>query len=102
ALDHMLDGRTREVVQFSLISALLNGTVNRFFYAHVKREHGEDLMFLVDPAQDEQVALLRGGRQGQKVRVVSRFKWAADRGDSAAVVDPASDPFTLKAVRVEA
>ena len=53
-------------MQSSLIGALLNGTANRFFYAHVKRGHGEDLMFLVDPAQDEQIALLRGGRQGRR------------------------------------
>jgi hypothetical protein len=102
ALDHVLDSRTREVVQSSFISALLNGTGNGFFYAHLKREHGEDLMFLVDPAQDEQVALLRGGRQGRKVRIVSQFRWAADRSDSAAVVSPASEPFALGPVRVEA
>ena len=102
ALDHVLDGRTREVVQSSLISALLNGATNGFFYGHVKREHGEDLMFLVDPARDEQVTLLRGGRQGRKVRVVSQFKWAADRSDSSAAVDPASNPFALGTVRVEA
>ncbi len=107
ALDHVLDGKAREVIQSSLIDALLNGTVNGFFYAHVKRERGEDLMLMVDPAQDEQVVLLRGGRQGRKVRIVSQFPRAAARSDSspaatAAAAIPHGDPFTLGGVRVDA
>lgn len=88
ALDRVLDGGQREVVQPTFVTALLNDEANGFFYAHVKREHGEDLMFKVDPGQDEQVELLRGGRQGEKVQVVSQFKWAQAASDSAATADP--------------
>jgi hypothetical protein len=112
ALDHLLDGKRREVVQSSLIKALLNGAVNGFFYVQVKRERGEDLMLKVDPGLDEQVELLRGGRQGRKVRIVSQFRQAADRTGDAASPDtiapsPAArsataDPLALDGVRVEA
>src|SRR5207249_5790883 len=65
ALDRLVDGR--RVVQPTLITAVLNAEANGFFYAHIKRERGEDLMFVVDPAEEEQIALLRGGREGRKV-----------------------------------
>ncbi len=100
ALDHLVDGR--RVVQPTLITALLNGDVNAFFYAHVKRERGEDLMFVIDPAQEEQVELLRSGREGQKVQVVSEFKRAEDLKDTTTAVPGGRDAFKLEAYRIEA
>ena len=66
ALDHLVDGQ--DVLQPTLIATLLNGDGAGSFYAHVKREQGEDLMFSIDPREAEQVSLLRGGREGSKVR----------------------------------
>src|SRR5207302_1423233 len=88
AIDHLVDGR--RVVQPTLITALLNGDTNGFFYAHVKREHGEDLMFVVDPDDDEQVSLLRGGREGLKVQTVAEFRRAEDLRDTT-TTDPARE-----------
>jgi hypothetical protein len=76
ALDHLVDGR--EIVQPTLIAALMNGEPDGFFYAHVKRGHGEDLMFVVDPRGEEQVSLLRGGREGRRVQVISEFRRAEE------------------------
>ena len=100
AIDHLVDGR--RVVQPTLITALLNGDTNGFFYAHVKREHGEDLMFMVDPDDDEQVSLLRGGREGLKVQTVAEFRGAEDLKDTT-TTDPArGQAFKLVAYRIEA
>jgi len=75
ALDRLVDGR--QSLQPTLITALLNGDDTGFFYAHVKREQGEDLILVVDPDDEEQVQLLRGGRlEGQKVQAISTFKRA--------------------------
>src|SRR5213082_1367982 len=100
AIDHLVDGR--RVVQPTLITALLNGDTNGFFYAHVKREHGEDLMFVVDPDDDEQVSLLRGGREGLKVQTVAEFRRAEDLRDTT-TTDPArGQAFKLVAYGIEA
>lgn len=100
AIDHLVDGR--QVVQSTLITALLNGDTNGFFYAHVKREHGEDLMFMLDPDDDEQVSLLRGGREGQKVQVVAEFRRAEDLHDTT-TADPArGQTLKLVAYRIDA
>src|SRR5207244_3047014 len=67
-----------------------------------KREHGEDLMFMVDPGRDEQVSVLRGGREGEKVQVVSEFRRAEDVNDTT-TADPARhDALKLEAYRIEA
>src|SRR5207253_1116652 len=55
ALGRLLEGRSHESESSTLMSGLLNGYVNGFFYGHVKRAHGEDLMFQVDPEQPEQI-----------------------------------------------
>jgi hypothetical protein len=95
AVTHLVDDRAHELLQPTLSDALLNGWATGFFYAHVKREHGEDLMVLVDPAQGEQVELLRGGKlEGQKVQIVSQFR--------AATPDTAGTPLALQADRIEA
>jgi hypothetical protein len=81
ALDRLIDGGTRQTDP-TLMSALLNGDANGFFYAHVKRPRGEDLMFEVDPFQMEEIALLRRGRLGQKTQTVSQFQRAEDLADT--------------------
>ena len=43
ALDRLLDGRSWETESSTLMSALLNGNVNGFFYGRIRREQGEDL-----------------------------------------------------------
>ncbi len=100
ALDRLVDGR--QALQPTLITALLNGGDNGFFYAHVKREEGEDLMFVVDPQDEEQIQLLRGGRlEGQKVQSISTFKRAEERSDSAPLPE-GHDEFKLDGYRIEA
>ena len=100
AIDHLVDDR--RIVQPTLMADLLNGDTNGFFYAHVKRERGEDLMFVVDPADEEPTQLLRGGREGEKIQVVAEFGRAADQNDTTAEVPETRDPFRLAASRVEA
>ena len=100
AIDHLVDGR--QVVQPTLITTLLNGDANGFFYAHVKREHGEDLMFMMDPDDDEQVSLLRAGREGQKVQVVAEFRRAEDLHDTTTADPERGQALKLVAYRIEA
>jgi len=100
AIDRLVDGR--RVVQPALMKALLNGDTDGFFYAHVKREHGEDLMFMVDPGDDEQVSVLRGGREGEKVQVVSEFRRAEDVNDTTTAEPARHDALKLDAYRIEA
>src|SRR2546430_16889021 len=59
-------------------------------------------MFVVDPGQDEQIELLRGGREGQKFQVVSQFKGADDLKDTTAALPGRRDAVTLEAYRIEA
>jgi hypothetical protein len=99
-VDHLLDDR--RVLQPTLMGALLNGETNGFFYVHVKRERGEDLMFVVDPEDEEPVQLLRGGREGAKVQVVAEFKRAEDLSDTAAAAPEGRWDFKLQAYQVEA
>ena len=102
AVDHLIEGREHNV-QPTLMSALLNGHTNGFFYAYVKRQHGEDLIFEVDPEQGEQVLLRRGGRlDGQKVQTVAQFPLAADLGDSEPVGNAERNPLKVEAYRIEA
>jgi Peptidase family M1 domain len=101
ALDHLTEGQGR-YVHPALMAALLNGDVNGFFFAYVKRAQGEDLMFEIDPEKGEQVLLLRGGRlTDQKVQAVCQFPTAADLGDSVPVADAERDPLKLESYRIE-
>ena len=100
ALDRLVEGR--EVLQPTLITALMNGEAVGFFYAHVKREHGEDLMFSVDPGDGEEVSLLRGGREGSKVQVVSEFPRAEELNDTALAAPDARDALKPGAYRIDA
>jgi Peptidase family M1 domain len=101
AIDHLVEGRVRSVHP-TLMSALLNGDANGFFYAYVKRESGEDLMFEIDPQQGEPVLLLRGGRlEGQKTQTISQFPEAAALGDSVPVSDGDRNPLKIEAYRIE-
>jgi len=102
AVDHLVDGRVRSAHP-TLMSALLNGDSNGFFYAYVKRESGEDLMLEVDPQKGEQVLLLRGGRlEGQKTQTVCQFPEATDLGDSVPPSDGDRNPLKIEAYRIEA
>lgn len=87
AISHLVDADVREVEQPALMTALLNGLTNGFFYSHVKREHGEDLIFVVDPYQEEQVILLRP--KGDGLQIVAQFK----RSDTPADTTP--DPLKV-------
>ena len=103
ALGILLDGDTRMVMQSTLMTALLNGRTDGSFYAHVKRDHGRDLMFLVDPAQPEAIALLRGGGpNGPKIQVVSQFRRAERLEDTTTVPNGALDPLKLESYQIEA
>jgi hypothetical protein len=100
ALDRLID--SRQSLQPTLLSGLLNGDDNGFFYAHVKRERGEDLMLVVDPEDEEQIQLLRGGRlEGQKVQTISTFKRAEERSDTTPLRER-HDAFKLDGYRIEA
>src|SRR5690349_3438424 len=102
ALDRLLDGRSRQAENSAFMTALLNGDTNGFFYSSVKREHGEDLIFQVDPAQAEPVELLRAGKlSGQKVQVVSQFPRAQDLRDSVAVGVERPDPVKIDSYRID-
>ena len=102
ALDHLIDGGARALVQPTLMSALLNGETDGFFYAHVKRERGEDLMFVVDPQEEEAIELLRSGREGDKIQIVCQFK-AADRPPDRAELEPlARGPLALATTHIDA
>jgi len=101
AVDHLVEGRVRSAHP-TLMSALLNGDANGFFYAYVKRESGEDLMFEVDPQEGEPVLLLRGGRlEGQKTQTVCQFPEAAHLGDSVPASDGNQNPLKIEAYRIE-
>ncbi len=82
ALNRLVDGH--DLVQPTLISAVMNAETDGFFYAHVKREHGEDLMLVLDPQDAAPVSPLRNGREGAMVQVVSEFGRAEDLSAPAA------------------
>jgi len=100
-LDRIIDAGTRQADP-TLMSALLNGDANGFFYAHVKRPRGEDLMFQVDPFQREEILLLRRGRLGQKTQTVSQFQRAADLGDTLAQPAPSQSALAIRAYDLDA
>jgi hypothetical protein len=102
ALDRLTVARERHMHP-ALTAALLNGDVNGFFFAYVKRVQGEELMFEVDPHRGEQVLLLRRGRLlDQKVQIVCQFPRAEDLKDSVPVGDAERDPLKLESYRIEA
>lgn len=105
ALAILLDDDQRLVGEPTLMTDLLNGAASGFFYVHVKRVRGRDLIFKVDPQQPEAVALLRGGGSGPnapKVQVVSQFRRADRLADSVPAASGALDPLRLESYQVEA
>ena len=104
ALDHALDHLVEDhrALQPTLMAGLLNGEDNGFFYVHVKRQSGEDLMVVIDPDDDEPVALLRHGKlEGQKTQVVSQFRRAETLNDTTSVSED-HDALKLDGYRIEA
>jgi hypothetical protein len=102
ALDRIVEGRSRQV-EPALMSALLNGDVNGFFYGYVKRERGEDLMFEVDPLEAEEILLLRGGRlDRQKRQTICQFRRADELRDTVPVFGGQRDPLKLESYRIDA
>src|SRR5690348_7870256 len=103
ALDRLLDARSWQAESSALMTALLNSDTTGFFYGSVKREHGEDLTFEVDPSQAEPVELLRAGKlSGQRVQVVSQFPRAEDLRDSVAVGVERPEPVKIDSYRIDA
>jgi len=101
ALDRLTERRERWV-QPTLMSGLLNGEANGFFYGYVKREQGEDLMLEIDPDQRDEVRVLRGGRlEGQRTQVVSEFPRAEELHDSVPILGGQRDPLEVEGYRVE-
>jgi Peptidase family M1 domain len=92
----------RWLLEPTLMAGLLNGETNGYFYARVKREHGEDLTLIVDPAETEAIELLRDGREGEKVQLISEFGSAQDLADSAAARAPDRAPFELGSYVIDA
>lgn len=102
-LDHLIDGRMRLVYQPTLMSALLNGEDNGFFYGHIKRERGEDVMMLMDPMDEESIQLLRGGKErGERFQLVSEFRREEERQDTTNLSAERRAPFRLAGYRIEA
>lgn len=101
AMDRMIDAGSRQA-DATLMTALLNRDANGFFYAYVKRPHGEDLMFEVDPFQTEEIVLLRRGRLGQKVQTVCQFQQAADLRDTTAAPEPPPGPLSVERYDIDA
>jgi peptidase M1-like protein len=103
ALDLLLDGDRRVVRQTSLMTGLMNGATDAFFYTQVKRARGRDLVFRVDPEAPEAISLLRaGGLNGPKIQVVSQFRPAERLDDSVPVANGALDPLRLESYRIDA
>jgi len=102
-LDHLIDGRMRLVTQPTLMTALLNAQENGFFYSQVKREHGEDVMLVVDPGAEEPIQLLRGGKErGEKFQIVSEFRREEERADTTTAAAGQRAPFKLQRYAIEA
>ena len=100
AVEHLVDGR--RVVQPTLMTALLDGETNGFFYAYVKRVQGENLMFVVDPEDEEPVMLLRAGREGEKIQVLSEFQRAEDLPDTIRAEPGRRNALKLGAYEIDA
>ncbi len=92
----------RWVFEPTLMAGLLNGETNGYFYARVKREHGEDLTLIVDPAETEPIELLRDGREGAKVQLISEFGSAPDLADTSGARTPDRAPFELGSYQIDA
>ncbi|MGH7752254.1 MAG: M1 family aminopeptidase [Gemmatimonadales bacterium] len=102
ALDFLVDGRERSTDP-TLMWALLDGAVNGFFAAYVKRESGEDLLFEVDPHQVEEIYLFRRGKiTGQRIETVCQFQRAEDLRDRASPSTEQRGVFKLEGYRIDA
>ncbi len=101
ALDFLVEGRERWVDP-GLMEALLDGATTGWFAAYVKRAQGEDLMVVYDPADAEEVRLLRRGRQDrQRVETVSQFQREADVRDRVAAGGERPDAAHVEEYRID-
>lgn len=102
ALDFLIEDRNR-YVDPALMTALLNGTANGFFAAHVARTRGEGVLIEIDPTQAEEVYLLRRGRlPGQRVETVCQFQRAEDLRANVAVQAEQPEPLEVGAYQIDA
>lgn len=101
ALDRLVESHAHRT-ESTFTTALLNGDANGFFYAYVKRVSGEDLMFEIDPEAEEQIMLLRHGRQqGQHIQAVCQFPRQAELADTLTPRPPRPTPVTVTAYDIE-
>lgn len=101
ALDRLVDGHAHST-ESAFMTALLNGDVNGFFFASIKRAAGEDVMFEIDPDADEPVVLLRRGRlPRQRAQIVSQFPRMAQLGDSLGPPRPPAPPLGVTEYDIE-
>jgi hypothetical protein len=78
-----LQGRREDAFDPDVLEPLLNGERSGLFLARVARDHGDALLFEIDPAETEAVKLLRPvnrARWGAPWTVVSEFPLRPDLG----------------------
>jgi len=101
ALDRLVDGHAH-ATESSFMAALLNHDDNGFFYAHVKRVAGEDLMFEVDPEAEEPILLRRHGRRAQqRTQIVCQFPRHSALVDTLAAAPRPLPPLGITAYDIE-
>ena len=102
ALDYLIDGRSRSGDQ-SLFAALLNHATTGYFSAYLKRKRGETLMMQLDPAQAEEVLLLRRGKMlGQRTETVCQFQKFEDLARAVSVTSKDVDAVAVERYDVDA
>jgi hypothetical protein len=100
ALDFLIENRERRA-DATLMAALLNGAANGWFVAYVRRARGEDVLVRLDPAEAEEIQLLRRGRlPDQRVETVCQFQRAADIRDGVAAASELPDPLRVEEYRI--
>jgi hypothetical protein len=99
-LSRMIDAGTH-YADATLMTGLLNGDANGYFYARIDRPHGEELMYEVDPTAPEGVQLYKRGRLGDKLQVVCQFPRSEELADTLKLLD-AHDALTITHYNIDA
>ena len=81
-VDYISDTRSK-APDPDIMADLLNGASSSLFYAHVAREGGEPVMFLLNPYEVEGVKLLGRARRTGWVRVTDVVSQSRRRGDES-------------------